>query len=532
MQHENLTFPEAVRSLARELRHRDPRDRLAASAACSRACSRANAAGAGALPRALAGEAGAGRARTTWPGAGSTRERLEPLRHRLRARPLGRASSSALRRAHIAADGRRARRPRCARARAAATTTCCAAASTFPIQDARGRVIAFGGRALGRGPGAEVPEHAREPGLPQARGVLRLARRARGDPPQRARDRRRGLLRPHRARARRASARRSPPAAPRSPRSTRERSRRRTRNVVLLFDGDEAGQRAMVRALEVLLPAGLRVRAAALPAGATIPTTLLRREGAEALRAARRRGAAALEVAIARAVARGLPRRPWERADAVARRGAAARARARRRSSAASSRAGSRSRSARTRADVAAAVRRRARRDEPRGRAGAAAPHRAREERHFATLLRVLIKHPGRARRASTSAACSISRRDADWRALVGGRARRRRADDAGLAARRARGRAAPPLRPSSRTSSPPTDARRRRAGAARRTRDTLAKLAPGAGSRSEQKRAHGAHRRAASSAPRSRSSARSSDALQPDGLSPDLHTPHVPAAP
>ena len=60
--------------------------------------------------------------------------------------------------------------------------------------------------------------------------------------------------------------------------------RRRTRNVVLLFDGDEAGQRAMERSLEVLLPAGLRVRAALLPAGGD-PDDLLAREGAEALRA-------------------------------------------------------------------------------------------------------------------------------------------------------------------------------------------------------------------------------------------------------
>ena len=43
--------------------------------------------------------------------------------------------------------------------------------------------------------------------------------------------------------------------------------RRRTQVAILLFDGDSAGQKAMERALEVLLPEGLRVRAATLPRG-------------------------------------------------------------------------------------------------------------------------------------------------------------------------------------------------------------------------------------------------------------------------
>ena len=154
------------------------------------------------------------------------------------------------------------------------------------------------------GPGAEVPEHARERDLPQARGVLRLVRGARGDPQRRARRGRRGLLRPHRARACAGSTRRSPPAAPRSAEDHARNLRRRTRNVVLLFDGDEAGQRAMERSLEVLLPAGLRVRAALLPAGQD-PDDLLAREGAEALRAIVDRAPAALDFAIDRAVARG-----------------------------------------------------------------------------------------------------------------------------------------------------------------------------------------------------------------------------------
>ena len=64
--------------------------------------------------------------------------------------------------------------------------------------------------------------------------------------------------------------------------------RRRARQVVLLFDGDAAGRRAALRALELLLPAGLRVRAAALPPGDD-PDTLLRARGR---RGAARRGRA------------------------------------------------------------------------------------------------------------------------------------------------------------------------------------------------------------------------------------------------
>ena len=73
----------------------------------------------------------------------------------------------------------------------------------FPIRDTRGRILGFGGRALGARPGAEVPEHAREPDLPQARGLLRLSDGARSDSPGRARGRRRGLLRSDRAAPRR-----------------------------------------------------------------------------------------------------------------------------------------------------------------------------------------------------------------------------------------------------------------------------------------------------------------------------------------
>jgi DNA primase len=86
--------------------------------------------------------------------------------------------------------------------------------------------------------------------------------------------------------------------------------------VVLLFDGDDAGQRAMERALEVLLPEELRVHAAVLPAGLD-PDDYLARHGAEALRALVANAPAALDAVIQRVVSRGCTS-PAEKADAVA----------------------------------------------------------------------------------------------------------------------------------------------------------------------------------------------------------------------
>jgi DNA primase len=66
----------------------------------------------------------------------------------------------------------------------------------------------------------------------------------------------------------------------------------------------------------VLLPVGLRVRAAALPSGLD-PDDFLAREGADALRALVDGARPAVDVAIRRAVGPGC-RTPWEKADAVA----------------------------------------------------------------------------------------------------------------------------------------------------------------------------------------------------------------------
>ena len=83
-----------------------------------------------------------------------------------------------------------------------------------------------------------------------------------------------------------------------------------------MFDGDEAGQKAVESSLEVLLPEGLRVDAVLLPDG-NDPDDLLAAEGAEALCRRVDEAEPALDLVIRRAMARGCST-PWEKADAVA----------------------------------------------------------------------------------------------------------------------------------------------------------------------------------------------------------------------
>jgi DNA primase len=185
---------------------------------------------------------------------------------------------------------------------------------TFPIHDVRGRVLGFGGRATK--PEQEpkylnTPEtalfHKREAlyGLPLA---LEASRRA---------DRLVvvegyfDLIALHRAGIAEGVATCGTALTPDHGKALR----RRVREVVLLFDGDRAGERALTSALEVLLPHGLRVRAVSLPSGDD-PDTFLAREGEAALRALVEGAPAASELAIARAVSRGVST-PWQKADAV-----------------------------------------------------------------------------------------------------------------------------------------------------------------------------------------------------------------------
>jgi DNA primase len=84
----------------------------------------------------------------------------------------------------------------------------------------------------------------------------------------------------------------------------------------LVFDGDSAGQQATEKALAVLLPHGLRVRAAQIPGGLD-PDDYLNKEGDEALRQLVDRAPDALELSIRNAVRHGIAT-PDQKADVVA----------------------------------------------------------------------------------------------------------------------------------------------------------------------------------------------------------------------
>ena len=186
---------------------------------------------------------------------------------------------------------------------------------TFAIQDVRGDVIAFGGRALSA---EQEPKYLNSPesplfrkreafyGMPEALESIRKSERA-------------IVVEGYFDRIALARAGMGEALATCGTALTPEHARqlqRRTRTVVLLFDGDEAGQRAMERSLAILLPEGLRVRAAMLPPKDD-PDSLLLRDGADALRAVVDAAVPALEAVIRRAAARGIAT-PWEKSDAVA----------------------------------------------------------------------------------------------------------------------------------------------------------------------------------------------------------------------
>ena len=149
----------------------------------------------------------------------------------------------------------------------------------FPIRDAQGRVIAFGGRVLDN----RLPKYINSPESPlysKARTVYGLAE-----------------ARPAIAKADRAiivegyidvialwQAGFKETVASLGTSLTVEQLRllgRYTKNLIACFDGDAAGRKASLRALEVFLEAGLLGRGAFIPPGFD-PDTLVRQRGAQA----------------------------------------------------------------------------------------------------------------------------------------------------------------------------------------------------------------------------------------------------------
>ncbi|MBM4384727.1 MAG: DNA primase [Deltaproteobacteria bacterium] len=174
----------------------------------------------------------------------------------------------------------------------------------FPIEDARGRTIGFGGRALAKD---QEPKYLNTPespvyrkreafyGLPSALESLRTRERAvivEGYFDRIAMDR---------AGVGEALATCGTALSEDHARALR----RRVRDVVMFFDGDEAGQRAMLRSLEMLLPQGLRISAATIPGGLD-PDEFLAEHGAEALQKLVDDAESAIRLAMRRAVTPGI----------------------------------------------------------------------------------------------------------------------------------------------------------------------------------------------------------------------------------
>jgi DNA primase len=182
----------------------------------------------------------------------------------------------------------------------------------FPIVEPGGHVVGFGGRALDDA----TPKYLNSPetpvykkgralfGLAQATDAIRAARRV-------------VVVEGYFDLLALLEAGVGEAVAPCGTALTQEhahRLRRHASEVVLLFDGDEAGERAAERALPLLLAEGLRVRVAFLPAGED-PDTLLRSRGAEALQTCIQHAPVYLDHLIEQRI-RGAGAHAWEKADA------------------------------------------------------------------------------------------------------------------------------------------------------------------------------------------------------------------------
>jgi DNA primase len=183
----------------------------------------------------------------------------------------------------------------------------------FPITDPSGQIAGFGGRAMGD----DAPKYLNSPESPvykKSRVLFGLAQAL-----DAIRERGRvivvegyfDLLALHRAGLHEGVA----PCGTALTQSHAHRIRRYAEEVVLLFDGDAAGQAAAERALPVLLAEGLRVRAAFLPL-AEDPDTLLAKSGVAALRACVDSAVPLLDHLIERAL-KDAAGHAWAAADAA-----------------------------------------------------------------------------------------------------------------------------------------------------------------------------------------------------------------------
>jgi DNA primase len=414
MKHDGLAFPEAARSLAAELGIEIPDSHDGAERGVAEEIYRANklarafyqarlAAPEGAAARAYLARRGLGDAEIARYGIGFAPESWDAL--------LG-----ALRRERVAPETAERAGLLRARERGGGHYDLLRNRVVFPIEDARGRTLGFGGRALAKD---QEPKYLNTPespvyrkreafyGFPAALEALRTRERAivvEGYFDRIALDRA-GL---GEALATCGTALSEEHA---------RQLRRRVRDVVMFFDGDEAGQRAMLRSLEALLPQGLRVAAATIPGGLD-PDEFLAAHGTEALAKLVDTAPPALDLAIRRAVAAGVAT-PYQRADAVA---AVAPLLARvpdpvergeftRRLSLAAN-ADAR--------DVEAAVRKERMSGSERASDSPAPPPRKLSpgERHFADVLRILVDHPECAVRVTASALVALAP-DEDFRTLA-----------------------------------------------------------------------------------------------------------------
>jgi DNA primase len=311
MKHENLTFPEAARAIARQLGIEVPERESPGEAGLSERLRAANQV-AQDLYRECLGEPQGEGARDYLARRGLGPEEIARFGIGF-APPSGRALVARLEREKIPASvgesagllGKRERHFDMLRGRV-----------TFPIQDARGQVLGFGGRALGPD---QTPKYLNTPESPVYRkrealyglhlAIAAMRRAERAVVVEGYFDR----IAMHRAGIEEAVATCGTALTAEHARALR----RRTRHVVLVFDGDEAGQRAVESSLPWLLPEGLRVEAVLLPSGQD-PDELLAAEGAEGLRARVDAAEPAIELVIRRAVASGAST-PWQKSDAVAR---------------------------------------------------------------------------------------------------------------------------------------------------------------------------------------------------------------------